>query len=754
MNPLKILLALALFLCTWGWCAVEAQNRNIPTDLKVACSWYWSDVKAVMNKNYNKDFNWNTDWDFHKGSGSDYVYVGIKKDKAAEDTLSLAQSQITDLKLLYTPNNASNWGEMPQREGFDYKLVKFEVGKKESTSERYNRNCYQGSLRGQYNYDEHVHLYISRSNNDDINQPIISSIRFDNSRGDEQKGEITLGNTNSNSTFKRYIIYKMHRHAGCSYMKIDASSHQVKCPGCHFNFVKDHEWDSENGYTKRIMNSQLHYSKCKLCDFYVEEKHNWYSPTATVREHTKVCIDCGFVSTEDENHTISTMPINDSIHALYCSKCAYISYVPHAYRPIDEKLDVIWRNCTSGEARQTCQICNYQAVFRLNGLGLGHDYDDNGRCRRNGCQDRYEKPEMEGDTYLIRNLAHLYWFAQQVNKGYTELNARLMNDIYTDGYLPDTWTPIGAGIERPYRGTFDGNGHYISGLQYMGDGTRSGITFLPLDASPEGDPGYDFHHLMDGSAISSWRCNASATDEFEVEFQASRPCKLVGYRITTGPEAFAKDQQRTPHYWTLAGSNDRREWSVISTVDNVGGKETPYEGATASQLFPIASPHTWLYYRFTFKGPVQGDKFEIGDISLEVNNATFRHFGLFGYLAEGSIVKDLTLSSVFFNLGADMGAIAGRNQGTIENCHVASAILRSSIADNYLGGICGVNLGTVSGCAVTKHVWVGSPLNYSGGICGTSTGTCKGNRSEAIHSQDVRDLLLEIGDQKENQNNQ
>ena len=85
-------------------------------------------------------------------------------------------------------------------------------------------------------------------------------------------------------------------------------------------------------------------------------------------------------------------------------------------------------------------------------------------------------PSLVGDVYQISNKEELYAFALVVNKNVeTSANAVLTADITvntgvlkSDGTLADnytdfeTWTPIGNN-QKPYTGTFDGQGHTISG---------------------------------------------------------------------------------------------------------------------------------------------------------------------------------------------------------------------------------------------------------------------------------------------------
>ena len=95
------------------------------------------------------------------------------------------------------------------------------------------------------------------------------------------------------------------------------------------------------------------------------------------------------------------------------------------------------------------------------------------------------------NPYQISTAAELYWFAQQVNSGETGINAVLTADITINKNVLDAvannnttnltqWTPICGKKIWPndytkYTGTFDGQGHSISGLYYNGDGDYAGL---------------------------------------------------------------------------------------------------------------------------------------------------------------------------------------------------------------------------------------------------------------------------------------
>lgn len=85
---------------------------------------------------------------------------------------------------------------------------------------------------------------------------------------------------------------------------------------------------------------------------------------------------------------------------------------------------------------------------------------------------------QDGDFYLISTADELRLFASMVNGGQTTISAKLTADIElnnTTGWEnwgsnapANSWTPIGTNWENPFAGTFDGQGHTISGLYVNG----------------------------------------------------------------------------------------------------------------------------------------------------------------------------------------------------------------------------------------------------------------------------------------------
>lgn len=94
-----------------------------------------------------------------------------------------------------------------------------------------------------------------------------------------------------------------------------------------------------------------------------------------------------------------------------------------------------------------------------------------------GANSEPNKATIDGNTfYEISSPEELAWFAEQVNLGYTSINAVLKKDIvfYEDSLTDEnkgsahTWTPIAKNPENAFSGIFDGAGYKIQGV-YLED---------------------------------------------------------------------------------------------------------------------------------------------------------------------------------------------------------------------------------------------------------------------------------------------
>ncbi len=124
-----------------------------------------------------------------------------------------------------------------------------------------------------------------------------------------------------------------------------------------------------------------------------------------------------------------------------------------------------------------------------------------------------------------------------------------------------------------------------------------------------------------------------------------------------------------------------------------------------------------LSYAGTFDG---GGKTISG---LTIDSDSMDYAGLFAFIESGGKVKNLTLKDVNITAGYHVGAIAGRNDGAIENCSVTGSV--KGTADNsFVGGIAGWHYkGDITGCHSAATV---KGVTYVGGIAGASNASITG----------------------------
>jgi hypothetical protein len=132
------------------------------------------------------------------------------------------------------------------------------------------------------------------------------------------------------------------------------------------------------------------------------------------------------------------------------------------YYPAHQFANYTYNNdetCTeNGTNTGTCTVCGESSTVEAPDTALGHDFDENGFCT---VCDGYQPAVLSNGVYQISNAGQLFWFAEKVNGGETDANAVLLADIeIPDGH---DWVQIGS-MGAPYEGSFDGDGHTISGM--------------------------------------------------------------------------------------------------------------------------------------------------------------------------------------------------------------------------------------------------------------------------------------------------
>ena len=209
--------------------------------------------------------------------------------------------------------------------------------------------------------------------------------------------------------------------------------------------------------------------------------------TKCVHEHMAECYSgettepiCGHVCSEESGCITKELNCNHEhdencgyVPATAGTPCNFVCEICNA-QVAEEPECICDTKCTEEEPNADCPVCGGEngdisgcvgAAMMLAPMGAGAITP--------------EVPTGSGspiDPYKISSKEELYWFANEVNGGNTGICAKLMNNITIndnvlnadgslngDGSGLKQWTPIGNNSNQ-YIGTFDGDGHTISGL--------------------------------------------------------------------------------------------------------------------------------------------------------------------------------------------------------------------------------------------------------------------------------------------------
>ena len=190
---------------------------------------------------------------------------------------------------------------------------------------------------------------------------------------------------------------------------------------------------------------------------------------------------------------------------------------------------------------------------------------------------------------------------------------------------------------------------------------------------------------------------------------------------------------------------------VTTTLSGSGSEADPFAISNVSDLLEFCSNSDLVdgYYCLTNDIDMRGvDLSEAGFADSYLVERDFDgHFSGNGYVIyylsgdvwglfskNSGIVKDVVLNDVNINVyygSGDIGCIAGRNLGSVSNCHVNGNIYYDSMADgllndqvDYIGGIVGQNDNYMDLCSSTGGIIVScyAAEYYTGSICGHNAG--------------------------------
>ena len=146
------------------------------------------------------------------------------------------------------------------------------------------------------------------------------------------------------------------------------------------------------------------------------------------------------------------------------------------------------------------------------------------------------------------------------------------------------------------------------------------------------------------------------------------------------------------------GGNENNQWTPIG----VGVNDDYFDSPSAS-------------YILKFSGTFDGGEHLISGLYIAT---TDDHQGLFGFVSDGGVIKNLGVDGTISVSNSHVGGVAGEidSNCTVENCYYIGSI--SGLG--YAGGVVGVNYGSVQNCYNTGDV---SGTTYFGGVVGHNRGS-------------------------------
>lgn len=325
------------------------------------------------------------------------------------------------------------------------------------------------------------------------------------------------------------------------------------------------------------------------------------------------------------------------------------------------------------------------------------------------------KPAVAEDGYYeISTGAQLKWFADEVNAGNAEMNARLTGDVDLSGICgaDAPWTPIGnKAAYKDYRGTFDGQGHKITGLYLENKGTYNDVSsyYTALFGLCDGATIKNVSVYGEGKSITRY-----------VAGIVGRACGVSTHRTTT--------IENCHNYVTLTGSptNDQiygHAGVVASAQDTVirscsnQADITGYEGYTGGIVAVASSGST-----------VIENCWNTGDIHLRGWQPSFRGVGgIAGCVREtveisncyntGSISFYYKTQRIQQSAGGIVGAAGYSSSGqniTLTNCYSIGAVSGEYDDNANMGALVGEVVGASTVLTVSNCWYLDSAVKTSG----------------------------------------
>ena len=363
----------------------------------------------------------------------------------------------------------------------------------------------------------------------------------------------------------------------------------------------------------------------------------------------------------------------------------------------------------------------------------------------------------ESDPYIIPDLETLAFYRDMINaegdSKYNIAHYKLTADIDLGGSAENPWTPIGSNKDHAFTGTFDGDGHTISGLYinngdsvyaglfgYVGRGgmikgltVEGEITVSGLDLCVGGIAG-----RVEGTEVSEMSVLTDSDDSktgiidcisnvtINVTYNGSGGLSVGGIVGSCGRA-------------DISGCENYGDVSVVgaseSGIDvNIGGIVGYSYSSTLSNCYNTGVVSAQNVEEANLGGLVGQSSedtavsscYNTGAVSAE-NAVYVKLGGVVGENRSDSVISSYNTGDVTTENVEDVyaGGVVGYNDGTVSNCNNTGDVGTKDVTYASVGGVVGENDDAVSNCYNTGDVSakassgasVGDPV-MAGGVVG------------------------------------
>lgn len=239
----------------------------------------------------------------------------------------------------------------------------------------------------------------------------------------------------------------------------------------------------------------------------------------------------------------------------------------------------------------------------------------------------------------------------------------------------------------------------------------------PIVVSPAMDgslsfPGYYIADQETHNMVIFGLTGCKITGTYNITFPSGTGVNFKGSGTASDPYQIASYNDLTALSQSVEGGNSYKGKNFTLTAD-LDLSEVP-----VTEYVPIGSSAST-----PFAGTFDGGNHTIK--GLRIDGKGFPYIGIFGYLASGSTVKNLVVNGFMaIGSGDEIGCVAGRNEGAIENVTVKNSVLQTE--GLLTGGICGASLnGTIKNCFFHGQLFgKGSVAGIAGQASGSEISSC------------------------------